>query len=38
MFVLLMTLTLTTPGFFSISLSDGYVNSGNLLSGVIEVS
>jgi YVTN family beta-propeller protein len=26
------------PGFFSISLSDGYVNSGNLLSGVIEVS
>jgi YVTN family beta-propeller protein len=36
--VVAVSTTLNTPGFFSISLSDGYVNSGNLLSGVIEVS
>ena len=36
--VIAVSTMLTPPGFFSISLSDGYVNSGNLLSGVIEVS
>jgi hypothetical protein len=29
--------TSTTPGFYSIDLSDGYVNSGPLLSGQITV-
>ena len=29
--------TTTTPGFYSIELSDGYTNSGSLLSGSIII-
>ncbi len=28
---------LMPPGMFSITLSDGYINSGNLLDGTIEL-
>jgi len=29
--------TATTPALYSIELSDGYVNSGNLISGTITL-
>ena len=29
--------TATTPALYSIELSDGYVNSGNLISGMITL-
>lgn len=29
--------TATTPAFYSIELSDGYVNSGNLTTGTITL-
>jgi hypothetical protein len=32
-----MDSTLTPPGMFSITLSDGYINSGNLLDGSIQL-
>jgi hypothetical protein len=36
--VVAVSTTANAPGFFSIVLSDGYQNSGNLSSGVIDVS
>jgi prepilin-type processing-associated H-X9-DG protein len=35
--ILAMDSTLTPPGMFSITLSDGYINSGNLLTGSIRL-